>query len=133
VASILGSSGFSSGFVSIWEGYVIFVSCLANLYKAVLTQAEVEGSLRVLCVTIAHATAAVNLLKGSEMTKRKRRVSFDGFAIALPKGPVSDARQDYPASGLLLPLDEMPPVIRSAYKKWRRQLTAGRNGPSPEG
>jgi hypothetical protein len=67
------------------------------------------------------------------MTKRKGRVSFDGFGIGLPKGPVSGAGQNYRTSGRILPPDEMPPVIRSAYKKWLKQLGAGRNGPSPKG
>ena len=75
----------------------------------------------------------ISHLKGTKMTKRKGRVSFDGFAIALPKGPVSGAGRHYPTSGKILPPDEMPPVILSAYKKWLKQHSVGRNGPSPKG
>jgi len=65
---------------------------------------------------------------------KKRRVYFDGLAIAFPKGTVpAPIGMGGLTGGKMMPPDEMPPVIRSAYEKWRKQLGAGRKGPSPKG
>jgi hypothetical protein len=82
------------------------------------------------------AVVAISILvaKGSiEMTNCKnKRVPFSGFAIELPKGPIPVPVDTGRTSGEMTQPAEMPPVVRSAYKKWRKKLKAGSTGPSPD-